>query len=671
MPKRLIIAEDLLRLHFIGDAQMSPDGTRILFGKKHVDTDKNKYVSNLFTVDMEGHTQQWTSGEGGAGSGRWSKDGSKIAFISGREGKKPQIFTINTSGGEAQKLTGLPEGSIGGIAWSPDSKWIAFTFRETDALWTEGAEKERKEKGLSTPPRIITKDWYRLDDDGYFLDQRFAVYVVNVATGEHKIVFAECVMGDYSFDWSPDSKELVIGHPRGKRPTFEKADIRVVRVTIEDGQVWELKGIPFGTKGTLKWSPNGKQIAFLGNDDDAGWGCLNDRLWVIPSDGGEGRCLTLNDDYCLTTGTMSDTRVMAADAVVEWSPDSKAIYVSVGHHGETQIGFVEVEKGGLQVLAKGKHVTLMGNLSADGEKIACVFGTTLKPVEIAVYDISKHQDEPELLTSYNAELLEELKLSKPEEMWLDSDDGQKVHAWVMLPTEYLAPKRYPVVLEIHGGPHAQYGVGFFHEFQLLAAQGYVVVYSNPRGSKGYGENHCKAIQGKWGDRDWEDIQTVVRWMQHQPYIHPGQMGVMGGSYGGYMTNWVVGHTNDFKAAITDRCVSNLANFGGTSDFITPEDQYWPGVFFGDITALWDQSPIKYFKNVKTPMLIIHSEGDLRCNIEQSEQIYGALCHEQIEARFIRYPVSTFHGLSRTGPPDLRIHRLGEILAWWERHLKVT
>jgi len=199
----------------------------------------------------------------------------------------------------------------------------------------------------------------------------------------------------------------------------------------------------------------------------------------------------------------------------------------------------------------------------------------------------------------------------------------------------------------------------------------VVVYSNPRGSKGYGEKHCAAIRGDWGNKDWDDIQAVLNHMMSLPFIDSKKMGVMGGSYGGYMTNWVVGHTTDFKAAITDRCVSNMVSMAGSSDFPFNKDGYFGGYPWGDLKAiesLWKQSPIAYFDKVKTPMLIIHSEGDLRCNIEQSEQVFYALKAQGIETRFVRYPVSTSHGMSRGGPADLRLHRLGEITSWWKKHL---
>lgn len=666
MPKRAITPEDLLAIQTVADPQISPDGSRILFVKKHTN-DKNKVISNLFIVDLDGHVHQWTGGEGGAGSGRWSSDGSHIAFVSGREGKRPQIFVMPTNGGEARKVTSLDEGAIGEIKWSPDGTKIAYSYRCTSDEWTQAAAKKREEEGKSTPPRITESTWYRFDGDGYFLSDRFAIYTVDVASGESTMVYDKAPFDQFSFDWAPNSNELVVIHSANKRPDFDPANDQLYRVDLT-GQAWKLDGLPKGPKYSVRWSPDGKSIAYLGHDDQEDpWGVRNIRAWVVNAEGGEPRCLSAADDFCLDVATLGDSKE-SSDGVLVWSPDSKALYVSVGHHGSVQLGYIDVAKGGVNLLTEGQHVLSIGNISQDGEKIACLYGDALRLHEVAVYDLSKHPNWPATLTNFNGPLLEELKLSEPEELWLDTPDGTKVHAWVMKPVDYLEPRRYPAVLEIHGGPHTQYGWTFFHEFQLLAAQGYVVVYSNPRGSKGYGEDHCAAIRGDWGNTDWIDIETVMRWMQHQPYIHPGQMGVMGGSYGGYMTNWVVGHTNDFKAAITDRCVSNLVSFSGSSDFPQVEDSYWKGVFYGDIENLWRCSPIAHFKNVKTPMLIIHSEGDLRCNIEQSEQVFMALKQLDVDARFVRYPVETSHGMSRNGPPDMRLHRLGEVVAWWKKHL---
>lgn len=669
MPKRPIKADDLLQLVLVGDPQISPDGCRVLFSRKHIN-EKNKYITNLWIADGK-EVIQWTQGENGDGQGRWSPDGSQIAFVSGRDKPGGQIFLISCGGGEARKLSELPEGSIGEMKWSPDGKYIAFTFREQHPGWTEKAKKEREEKGLSTPARELDDLWYRLDGDGYFLMQRYAIYLIEAATGESKMLYNGGTFDQYTFDWSPDSKEIAVAHSIAKRPMAEPSNVQVFRVNLE-GQAWQLEGLPPGSKEALCWSPDGNFIAFAGYKDPADeWGVRNTQVFVVPAGGGSYKCLTDEQDYCAAVGTLSDTKEAGFSAVLDWTPDSKALYVQIGWHGSVQLGRIDISKGGIELLTDEKMHVGIGNV-AKGGRIACTFGSAILLPEVGWIDVKGKKAQIVPLTHFNEAWHKSVKLSEPEELWLDTPDKTKLHGWVMKPIGYIAPKRYPAVLQIHGGPHGQYGWAFFHEMQLLAAHGYVVVYTNPRGSKGYGEAHTAAIRGDWGNKDWIDIQTITHWMQHQPYIHPGQMAVMGGSYGGYMTNWVIGHCQDFKTAITDRCVSNLVSMAGSSDFPIQPDTYWKGTPWSslkNIETLWKQSPIAYFDQVQTPTLIIHSEGDLRCNVEQSEQVFTALQQRGIESRFVRYPQSTFHGLSRSGPPDLRLHRLNEIVTWLDAHLK--
>ncbi len=448
---------------------------------------------------------------------------------------------------------------------------------------------------------------------------------------------------------------------------------QIWRLTL-DGKVNKLQGLPKGNKGAVKWSPDGKNLAYAGDVDETDpWGTRNTKIYVVSAEGGKPKDLTGHADYDMATSTLSDTKEAGFSAVLEWKSDSSGLFVQVGTFGETQLGFVSVD-GKIEILTEGKHSISIGNTSRDGTRIAATFGhaTMLPEVALVVPELGTGRLVAKVLTHFNEAFHAEIDLSEPEEFTLDSTEGSKLHGWVMKPTGYNEPKKYPALLEIHGGPHAQYGWAFFHEFQLLAAAGYVVVYTNPRGSKGYGEAHCAAIRGNWGTKDWDDMQTVTRWMQQQPYIHPGQMGVLGGSYGGYMTNWIIGHCQDFKAAISDRCVSNMVSMAGNSDFPFNKDGYFKGVAWGsldEIKELWRQSPIAYFESVKTPTLLIHSEGDLRCNIEQSEQVFTALQQQGIESRFVRYPSSTSHGMSRMGPPDLRLHRLNEIVTWMDRFLK--
>ncbi len=670
MAKRPIRAEDLLRIVFVGDPQMSPSGDHVLFSRKTI-TEKNSYLTHLYTVDHGYKVKQWTSGAKSCSAGRWSPDGHTISFITGREEPSAQIFLISTEGGEALPLTKLPEGSIGDYSWSPDGKKIAFTFRETAEHLTKAATEARTAKGGSEPPIEIDSVWYRLDGDGYFANQRYKLYVVDIATGKHEVICESAADGDYSFSWAPSSEELAVAHSVSKRPFAEPPNVQIWRINLK-GEAVKIEGLEKGVKSAVRWSPDGKWIAFAGDTDDKDpWGTRNSKIYIVSPDGGEPKCISEHTDYCMSAATLSDCKEAGSETVLFWAHDSDALYVQIGWHGESQLGRFTIN-GEFAMLTEGRHFIGVGSLSRTGRHMAITYGSTLELPEVGVLHLGSGDDQDrDVLTAFNRTFHEEIKLSEPEEIWLDSTDGSRVHGWVMKPIDYLAPKRYAAVLEIHGGPHAQYGWAFFHEFQLLAAEGYVVVYTNPRGSKGYGEKYCAAIQGDWGNKDWDDIEVTMRWMQHQSYIHPGQIGVMGGSYGGYMTNWAIGHTHDFKAAITDRCVSNMVSMAMNSDFPFNKDGYFKGVAWGDheaIKELWRQSPIAYFEGVKTPTLIIHSEGDLRCNIEQSEEVFTALQQQGVESRFVRYPKSTSHGMSRNGPPDLRLHRLGEIVKWWKKFL---
>lgn len=675
-PKRLMTPEDLLKVRLAVDPRISPDGRRVLFGRRVV-TPKNQYLEHLFTVDEDGVLAQWTQGDVSAKQGRWSPDGTSISFVSAREEGRPQFYLLPAAGGEARRLSDLPEGTIEKYAWSPDGLRLAFTFREAGRDWTEAAKKERAEKGLSLPPRVLDHGWYRLDGDGYFDAQRYALYVLSAETGRHRRLYDACATGLYRFAWAPDSRELAVTHTLHAHTWPKTADDALVRVPLE-GKPRRPAGLAQGRKLDVAWSPDGKRIAFIGHEriDDVG-DEGNVRLYVADAAGGPARCLTADDDYCLKVLSLSDMADVYSFVFLAWAPDGRSLYVSVGRRGETHLARVRLSgPRRAELLTRGKISALAGPLDRAGSRMGCLIGGPTRPPEVAVLDLRGAAPlRPRILARLNDDWLGEIASARPEDFWVTSADGSRVHAWVLRPPKG-APDlrrrgRAPAVLEIHGGPHAQYGWAFFHEFQCLAAQGYVVVYGNPRGSKGYGEKHVTDISGAWGGRDWEDVQAVTAWMKAQPGLDASRLGVMGGSYGGYMTNWAVGHCRDFKAAITDRCVSNMVSMAGTSDFPFFLKPAWSGSPWGglsEIERLWKQSPISSFDRVETPMLIIHSEGDLRCNVEQSEQVFTALQVRGIESRFVRYPATTSHGLSRGGPPDLRVHRLGEILRWWRKHL---
>jgi len=333
----------------------------------------------------------------------------------------------------------------------------------------------------------------------------------------------------------------------------------------------------------------------------------------------------------------------------------------------------------------GSADLMPGSTSIDGHRIACIRSAPTEPPEIAVAEVLGRQFDAVPRTRFNANYIGGRRLAKPNEHWVLPGGGERahdaarrgarargsstaVHTWVMRPPPGAPKRQGAAVLEVHGGPHAQYGVAYFHEFQVLAAAGYTVVFSNPRGSKGYGARFCGAIRGRWGTADWDDVKSVTRFMSRLPGVRRSRLAIMGGSYGGYMTNWAIAHSRDYRAAITDRCVSDLVSMCGSSDFPEVPDLYWTGVSWDRPQSLWRSSPIAHFKGVTTPTLIIHSEGDLRCNIEQAEQVHAALVAQGVPCRFVRYPKQTSHGMSRVGPADLRIHRLGQILDWWATRL---
>lgn len=666
-----ITPEDLLQFRIVADPQISPDGSRVIFVRQHVG-EKNEYVKNLWIVGSDsGEPRQFTSG-GRDTHPRWSPDGSHIAFIGARNKHKPQIYVISADGGEATALTKLPEGSIGSFRWSPDGASIAFSFREQDPDWTQNAEKKRKDNGLHDPPRVLEDWWYRLDGDGYFNAQRFHLYIVDVETGEHRDLYSKDTLGGCTFDFSPDSKQLVIATNRDKKAMIRPWKDELLRCDVRTGKVTAIPGLPRGAKTAVRWSPDGRLIAFAGREhDDSVYSVENLELYVCDPVKGKPRSLTGDTDYCLLAAPMTDTAEVSFEPKLHWTPDSKHVQFRLGWHGECDVAQVPAKGGAVNVLTPAGAVWDMGNLSADGRRIAMVHGDFTHLPSVYVGNVSNASIKPSQRADFNRGLLAERHVATMKEHWITAEDGHKVQAWIVTPPTHKkgAKKKYPAVLEVHGGPHAQYGIGFFHEFQVLAAQGYVVVFSNPRGSKGYGRDHCAAIRGAWGTVDWTDVKAAAEFMRTRSFVDPKRTAIMGGSYGGYMTNWAIGHTDQFRAAITDRCVSNLHSMFGSSDYTEAPDMYFPGNSWDRPEKLWDQSPLKYFGNVKTPTLIIHSEGDLRCNVEQAEQVFTALKLLDVPTRLVRYPRATSHGMSRCGPPDMRLHRLRQIIHWYEKYLR--
>lgn len=671
MSKRAITIEDLLYLKFVADPQMSPDGEQVVFTVKTVNPEKNRYFSHLWMVEVAtGIVRQFTYGEVSDGSPRWSPDGKRIAFLRTKD-KRTQIWVIPADGGEARRLTPLSEGSIGAPVWSPDGKRIAFTFRPTHPDWTQEACQERQEKGQSDPPRVITRLRYRCEGPG-FLDLRQHLWTCDATTGEAE----QITEGEYDDDgpvWSPDNHWIAFVANRSDDPDTKPYQVDLWLVPAEGGALQRIP-TPTGYKKNLAWSPDGGHMAYIGCEtQDDPWVPRNDRLWVVPFRGGPGWCLTGSLDRIVENVTTSDVREAGeAGQSPVWSGDGKRLFFLVSDRGNCHLCTISLDEGKLEPLIEGDLDVGGFSTDSEGKRFALLISRPTQPAEVFIArweGKAGSQMAPSPLTQMNAPLLEKVLLSEPDEVWFKSFEGLDIQGWLLKPPDFDPNRKYPLLLYIHGGPDAQYGNTFFQEFQVHAARGIVVFYTNPRGSLGYEESFATCIRGNWGDLDFKDLMAAADFAESLPYVDARRIAVAGGSYGGYMTTWIVGHTDRFRCAITERGVANRHSAFGTSDFPPMADGYWPGNAWDRPERLWEQSPLRYAANVWTPLLIIHSEGDLRCPVEQAEQLFAALKVLKREVVFVRYPLETNHGLSRSGPPDLRIDRLRRIADWLDRYLK--
>ena len=658
--KRSITAEDVLTLQNVGDVQVSPDGLDIVFVRTTTNSEKNKYQSELWRVPTDGSrpAQQFTHSSGSDSSLRWSPEGSQIAFVSDRVDETVQIFLIAPDGGEARALTTLDPGGVQSLHWSPDGTKIAFLYRATPAAYKKKAIEERKEKGLSSPPRVHTHLFYRLDGFGYFDGEFWQVAVADVTTGETKTLTS----GDFSCSsptWSPDSKAVAfLSDRRPDGDALPEANTQVWTVPADGGELTQIPA-PDGDKSGLCWSPDGTQFAYTGNPDAQDqWGTNNDRVFVLPSGGGEARDLTGHTD--LAVGNLAISDVGGGDGEeLAWSEDGASLYFPVSQNGDVRLYRLPLSSGEMTALTPANQV--IGAFSMAGEVFAVSVSTSTAPGEIFA---GSRQ-----VTSLNQAWLDTVALQVPEPFSIDNGSGGTVPGWFLMPPNFKADGTAPLVLYVHGGPHLQYGNMLFHELQWLAAQGYVVAYANPLGSKGYGEAHTKAIKGDWGGPALADMEAVADEAIRRGYADPKKTAIMGGSYGGYLTAWAIGHTDRFACAIADRLVNNLQSMAGTCDFPWSHSTYYKGNAWDDPSDLWHHSPMAYAGKIHTPLLLIHSDGDLRCPVSQAEELFAALRLQRKPVEFVRYPAETSHGLSRNGPPDLRLDRLQRNLAWLNNYLK--
>jgi dipeptidyl aminopeptidase/acylaminoacyl peptidase len=661
---RPVKAEDLFKLSLLSSAVISHDGSRVAYVVTKLDGPKNTYLGNIWIADVaSGRTWQFTRGDSD-GDPAWSPDGKWLAFDSGRA-EKSQIYRIALAGGEAQRLTELPNGAFG-PTWSHDGSHILFssvTIDKKAAAYIDfkAAGFTPKDEQQKSDVRIITVQHYEDNGQGATYDKHVHLWVMASDGTGQKALTSDNRWSEGGAVWSPDDKTIAFNSFHGEDPFESRDDIYLM--PSSGGAAHAIPLGPFGNNGPT-WSHDGAGIYYgeSENHDPAGYPDLS----YAKTDGSAKRELVPADTIAWGDAVITDTKEGGAGCGPLFGPDDKWYVAVVSKPGATALVKYDARTGSPQTIVGGDAEIAECSMSDDGSRLAYVDSDATHLGEVYVIDTNGGQ--PHRLTSANDAYLSSVRLSKPEPLAVEDRAGFTVHAWIMRPPQAVAGHRYPTILDIHGGPETEFGDSFFHEFQYLAGLGYNVVYANPRGSVGYGHAFEAALNNNWGDAMFEDEMAVLDAVVRRPDVDATRLAVDGGSYGGYAALWVVGHTHRFKTAIAERPATNLTTQWLSGDAnIEWDPKYSWGNPWDHFMQNWKQSPAAYVASIKTPVMILHSDMDTRAPIGESAQVYSALKILGQTVEFVEFPRED-HDLSRTGEPIHRVERLRISADWLARYL---
>jgi dipeptidyl aminopeptidase/acylaminoacyl peptidase len=643
---RLLDKETFMDMESIGNPSISPDGKQIVFTRTWVDKTKDLYRSNLWIVDTDGsRVRELTTGDRDDSSPVWSPDGKRIAFLSDRDGTA-QLFVMYVDTKEVAQLTHLEQAPTG-FKWSPDSKQIAFTafVADNDPILNIKLPERPRGAQWAAPAVLVDRLSWRSDGRGPTPKGHSHVFTVDAILGGTP---RQITSGKYShtgFDWANDGKTIYVSGIRKPEAEYQRGDSEIYAVDLASLEVKPLTDRK-GPDGSPEVSPDGKWIAYVGYDDKSYTNHVAS-LYLMRSDGSEKKLLAGN--------------LASSPNNIGWWPTSNGLYFTVESKGVTDICWVSFANPTVRTTTT-KSI-LSGFSVATSGQIAAISSNHKEPGTLVTFkpdDVTKMTK----LVDVNNDVLSNVKLGDAEELWYTSKDNLKVQGWLIKPANYEAGKKYPMVLWIHGGPWSMYSVAWNWAFQNFAANGYAVLYTNPRGSTGYGQDFVNGIQYSYPGKDYDDLMAGVDAAIAKGFVDDRNLFVCGGSGGGVLTAWIVGHTDRFAAAVSMRPVINWHSFVGTTDGPSWYNQFqkYP---WEDPMEFAVRSPLHYVANVKTPTMVMTGEADLRTPMAQSEEYYRALKMLKKETLLVRMP-DEYHGWRR---PSHQLAQQLYLMAWFEKYMR--